>query len=118
MCQQEYHEPAGSSGDSSRCTLKGLCESIAAAFGGKSWFIQEVKRQKKINRINMTYEWMSDESYAISPYENPRGMCYSPSKVLQLTDNLVDDALFDLEFTADEIYCPENEGMLELYGPL
>jgi hypothetical protein len=119
MCQQEYHEPAGDAVDGhGGCTLKGLRESIAAAFGGKSWFLQEVRRQKKINRTDMTYEWTSKELFTISACNNPRGMCCSTSEASQLTDNFVDDALFDVEFTADETYCPENEGMLELHNLL
>jgi hypothetical protein len=80
MCQLEYDEPAGEEGKG--CTAKALVESIAAAFGGKQWFIDELKRQKKIDRTDRTYEWASEEVYGVSARKNPRGTCCSPSKAL------------------------------------
>lgn len=56
---------SGPAGDSQACTTRALCQTIAASFSTKDWFLEELQLQKKAGHCDTTYALVSEDKYSI-----------------------------------------------------
>jgi hypothetical protein len=82
ICQCSTRQPGNRSiFQGEKPIFQKLTEAVAASFHAKGWFVKEIKRQRKINYPDTSYEWLSDEVFVTSLVRNAAASGYSKGLV-------------------------------------
>ena len=74
ICQCSTGQPENSIFLGEKPIFQRLTEAVAASFYAKGWFVEEIKRQKKINYPDTSYAWISDEVFVTSLRNGSEGL--------------------------------------------